>query len=63
MTNVIPDPDFEGFDGIYAGSKDGLRLPPNEHDLPALGAYLDCTGKEFKDLTQEEIDQFKFDLP
>lgn len=59
MANVIPDPDFDGFDGIYVGSKSDLRLPPNEHDLSALGAYLDSTGKEFKDLTQGEIDQFK----
>ncbi|MBR3419309.1 MAG: hypothetical protein IKG82_11515 [Oscillospiraceae bacterium] len=60
MTDIIPDPDFDGFDGIYVGTKDGYSPPPNNINYDTLGAYLRQTGKTFTDLSQEEVDRFKF---
>ena len=57
---IIPDPDFEGFDGIYIGSKEGINLPPNEIDFKRIIKYMKTNNKEFQDLTPEEIEMFKF---
>lgn len=58
MPDIIPDPDFDGFDGIYAGGEE--RLPPNRHDLSAIAAYLRKTGKKGTELTKEELDMFLY---
>lgn len=60
MASIYEDPDYEGFNGIYVGSPNGKPLPKNDMDLSGLAAYLRETGKEYKDLTKEEIDKFKF---
>ena len=61
MANVIPDPDFEGFDGIYAGSKDiTFRPPPNKVMFSDLINYMKSSGKSFSDLTEEEIKRFTY---
>ena len=60
MPNLISDPDFEGFDGIYVGDKDGTSLPPNEIDFSRIIPYMKANNKQFSDLTPEEIEQFKF---
>lgn len=55
---IIPDPDFEGFNGVYAGGD--FVLPVPEHDYTALGRYMTETGKSFEELTEKELEQFKF---
>ena len=52
MPNVMPDPDFIGFNGVYVGGEE--RLPPNQYDLSGLAKYLRETGKKFADLTDDE---------
>ncbi len=62
MPDILPDPDFEGFDGIYVGSKEtAFQAPPIEIDYPALLNYMRSLGKSFDELTQEEIEKFQFD--
>jgi len=55
---IIPDPDCEGFNGIYAGGE--YVLPAPEHDYTALGRYMTETGKKFCELTEEEVEQFRY---
>ncbi|MBQ5592006.1 MAG: hypothetical protein IIU80_03590 [Clostridia bacterium] len=55
---IIPDPDFEGFNGIYAGGT--YVMPPSQHNLTALGRYMTETGKKFHELTEEEVEQFRY---
>ncbi len=57
MADYIPDPDFEGFDGVYLDPKMS-NAPPNEYNLSALAKYLRETGKQFKELTKAEKKQF-----
>ncbi|MBR2284478.1 MAG: hypothetical protein IJ874_08710 [Ruminococcus sp.] len=57
---IIPDPDFEWFDGIYVGSKDGTTLPPNKIDFSKIIPYMTANNKSFNDLSPEEIETFKF---
>ncbi len=57
---IIPDPDFEGFDGIFVGSKDGTALPPNNIDFSKIIPYMKANNKSFYDLSPEEIEMFKF---
>ena len=61
MINEITDPNFNGFDGIYAGSKDGPLLPPSNIDLSALGKYMQDTGKTYEQLSKQEVEQFRFE--
>ena len=57
MPDVIPDPDFEGFDGKFLDDS-ACNLPPNRHDLSAIAEYLRKTGKKGTELTKEELDMF-----
>jgi hypothetical protein len=57
---IISDPDFEEFDGVYVGSKDGTVLPPNEIDFAKIIKYMKTKNKSFQELSPEEIEMFKF---
>ncbi|HRR75979.1 MAG: hypothetical protein IKI56_05760 [Ruminococcus sp.] len=57
---IIPDPDFEEFDGIFVGSKDGTTLPPNNIDFSKIIPYMKVNKKSISDLSPEEIEMFKF---
>lgn len=53
--NIIFDPDFEGFDGTYAGSPD-YSLPEGSCiELKIYVEYLRKNNKKFEELTEEEI--------
>lgn len=58
MANIIPDPDFEGFDGKFLDNS--KPFVPNEYDLSKFGKYLKANNKTFKDLTSQEIESFRF---
>lgn len=57
MADVIPDPDYESFDGRYVDNS--FIAPPAEFNYALLGQYMRENNKEFKDLTPEELEQFK----
>ena len=42
---IIPNPDFEEFDGIFVGSKDGTTLPPNNIDFSKIIVYNNVVNK------------------
>lgn len=46
---IISDPDFEEFDGVYVGSKDGTVLPPNEIDFAKIIKYMKTKNKSFQE--------------
>ena len=56
MAEVIPDPDIEGFNGVYVGGEE--HLPPTEYNLSQMAAYLRNTNKKFTDLSEEEKKYF-----
>ena len=55
---IIPDPDFEEFNGLFAGAPSEV-LPPSEYHLTNLVRYLKKENKNFSDLSEEELNQFK----
>ncbi len=55
---VIPDPDFDSFDGMYIGTKGQPEFMP--YDLRALIAYARASKKEPSALTNEERERFRF---
>ncbi len=57
--NIIPDPDFEGFDGIFIGAKKEKDNLADYYDIPGLVHYARDKGKPLKELTEEEIRKFK----
>ncbi len=57
MPEIIPDPDFNDFDGSYVDNK--TILPPINYNLSKLAKYMKKHSKRFEDLTTEEINQFK----
>lgn len=59
MKNLIPDPDYEGFNGVYVGGKDIINAPPSNYDFPAVSKYLKDNNKSFNDLSDDEKKQFK----
>lgn len=63
MSASFSEPDNNGFDGIYIGSKNESSLPPNDIDFASIIAYMKATGKQYSDLTKEEVEQFKFAKP
>lgn len=58
MKNIILEPDFKGFDGVYAG---GINIePPTEkYNYTEMISYIKRNKKEFSELTPEEIKRFK----
>ena len=58
MSEIIPDPDFEGFDGRYVDNS--IIAPPNEYDFSRMIRYANEKNKELTELSLEEIEQFKF---
>ena len=61
MENLIPEPSFEEFDGIYAGSKSNdFVMPTNEIDFSSIVKYMRETNKSFNELTEEEKNRFRF---
>ena len=61
MKELIPDPDYEGFNGVYVGDKGTIDAPPCNYDISAACEYLRNNNKKFEDLTDEEINKFKLD--
>lgn len=59
MQHIIPDPDFEGFDGNFVDNSI-WNAPPNQYKLSEVANYLCETEKDFKDLSDEELENFKF---
>ncbi len=57
--DYIPDPDYEGFDGVYVGDRNMLNPPPLNYDLSAMCEYMRKQNKRFEDLTEEEVERFK----
>lgn len=53
----IPDPDFDGFNGVFVGGS--KVLPSNQYDLAGIAKYIRSTGKAFAQLTPDEIEGFK----
>lgn len=53
MQHIIPDPDFEGFDGNFVDNSI-WNAPPNQYKLSEVANYLRETKKDFKDLSDEE---------
>lgn len=58
MNNMIPDPECEGFCGLYAGGP-SETLPPSEYDLGKLARYLKEKQMKYAELTSEELRCFK----
>lgn len=58
MPQIIEDPSFEDFNGIYAGSKD-FSCPTKLYNYTEMIRYMKSKNKEFKDLTKEEIESFR----
>ncbi len=58
MKNIVPDPNFEEFDGVYAG---GINIePPTEkYNYTEMIRYMRENEKDFSMLTPEEINKFK----
>lgn len=56
MPDILPDPDFIGFDGVYVGGE--KRLPPSQYNLSKMAKYLRDNKKEYSDLTDEEKAMF-----
>lgn len=54
--NIIPDPDFEGWDGRFVESRPDI--PPPKHDLGAIARYLKANNKTYNDLSTEELNMF-----
>ena len=61
MKDLIPDPDYEGFNGVFVGDKSTIDLPPCNYDFSAACEYLRNNNKNFEDLTKEEINKFILD--
>ena len=59
MKGFIPDPDYEGFNGVYVGDKSTIDSPPCNYDFSAACEYLRKNNRSFDDLTDEEINMFK----
>ena len=55
---ILPDPDYEGFNGVYVGTKETINKPC-EYNLSALLAYLRENNRELKELKPEELERFK----
>lgn len=58
MERIIPDPDFEEFDGIYVGDNENV-LPFSKYDLSKLGSYMREKNKLFNELSKEELKSFE----
>ena len=54
--NIIPDPNFEGWDGRFVESRPDIPLP--KHDLGAIARYMKENNKTYCELSSEEIDMF-----
>ena len=58
--DIIPDPDYIDFDGIYVGSTETSSLVlENRHNLSGLSRYMKDNNKTFKELTEEELKTFE----
>ena len=58
MESIILDPDFEDFNGVYAG---GINIAPpiEKFNYTEMIRYMKDNKKGLPDLTSEEIDKFK----
>ena len=60
MNNIMPEPDFDSFDGVYAGSNDSdYIMPPTQYNLSALAEFMRKHEKKYEELSKDEIEQFK----
>ncbi len=54
--NIIPDPDFDGWDGTCIGVEDA---PVLKYNLQKLLYYATENNKSVKELSQQEIEMFR----
>lgn len=60
-TEIIPDPDYPEFDGIYCGDPEHPEiLHTLPYVLPDLFKYAKSQGKKVCELTKEEFEMFRF---
>ena len=52
----IPDPNYEGWDGVFIGID---NPPPLTHNLQKILRYMKSVGKTVDELTTEEIEKFR----
>lgn len=57
---VIPDPDFEGFDGLYIGV-DESEISNVKYNIGAMCKYAESKNKSLSELTEKEIEKFKIE--
>ena len=58
ISNVIKNKSLLELDGLV-GLPNGVKLEPMTYNLGKINKYLNETGKEFKELTELELEQFK----
>lgn len=58
MKNIIPDPNFKEFDGVYAGGIN-VQPPKEKYNYTEMLRYMRENKKVFSDLTPEEINTFR----
>lgn len=58
ISNVIKNKSLLALDGLV-GLPNGDRPEPLKYNLGKINKYLNKTGKEFKELTELELKQFK----
>ena len=57
MADYIPDPDYEGFDGVYLDPKMS-NVPPCRFDLSAIAEYMKKNSKSYDQLSEKEKSLF-----
>ncbi len=61
---IIPDPDFEGFNGVFCGDNSFPRISmPPIYNMGEIAAYLREHNKKGTELTKAEIKQFNIGYP
>lgn len=50
-------------DDYPIGWPNGVTPPPMEYNLGLINRYLKTTNKSFDELTKEELERFKHDVP
>ncbi|MBQ9228525.1 MAG: hypothetical protein IJ168_06785 [Eubacterium sp.] len=58
MKEIIEDPNYKEFDGIYCGTPE-LTLDPSEYNLAMLARYMKENNIEFSDIPHETLEVFK----
>lgn len=57
MAGIIPDPDFDGFDGRFVDDK--APRPEKLYNYTEMCRYMRENNKSFQQMSPEEIEQFR----